>query len=105
MTIGISEPLRRSTPTTRDAERPSSYCNYRVIRPWLTSTFDELIVYCRTTLLLSKKITSDFLSPSAPLLIRFTYGIKFVGFECSLENSYSHISLPVSVKEVFTGSP
>jgi hypothetical protein len=28
---------------------------YRVIRPWLTSTFDELIVYCRTTLLLSKK--------------------------------------------------
>ena len=40
---------------------------YRVIRPWLTSTFDELIVYCRTTLLLSKKITSDFLSPSEPL--------------------------------------
>jgi len=40
---------------------------YRVIKPWLTSTFDELIVYCRTTLLLSKKITRDFLSPSAPL--------------------------------------
>jgi hypothetical protein len=45
---------------------------YRVIRPWLISTFEELTVYCRTTLLLSKKITSDFLSPSAPLLIRLT---------------------------------
>jgi hypothetical protein len=45
---------------------------YRVNRPWLTSTFDELIVYCRTTLLLSKKITSDFLSPSAPLWMRLT---------------------------------
>ena len=41
--------------------------SYRVIKPWLTSTFDELIVYCRTTLLLSKKTTRDFLSPSAPL--------------------------------------
>jgi hypothetical protein len=40
---------------------------YRGIRPWLTSTFEELIVYCCTILFLSKKITSDFLSPSAPL--------------------------------------
>src|SRR5262249_13409785 len=54
------------------AARHSKLRSYRVIRPWLTSTFDELIVYCRTTLLLSKKITSDFLSPSAPLFIRFT---------------------------------
>src|SRR5262249_33782347 len=45
---------------------------YRVSRPWLMSTFDELIVYCRTTLVLSKKITSDFLSPSAPLATKFT---------------------------------
>jgi hypothetical protein len=28
-----------------------------------------------------------------------------VGFECSLENSYSHDSFPLSVKEVFIGSP
>ena len=65
-------PLARFSGHHRDAERPSSYRNYRVIRPWLTSTFDELIVYCRTTLLLSKKITSDFLSPSAPLWIKLT---------------------------------
>src|SRR5262245_15181879 len=31
--------------------------------------------------------------------------MKFVGFECSLENSYSHDSFPLSVKEVFIGSP
>src|SRR5262245_28118396 len=28
-----------------------------------------------------------------------------MGFECSLENSYSHDSFPLSVKEVFIGSP
>src|SRR5262245_55428242 len=31
--------------------------------------------------------------------------MKFVGFECSLDNSYSHDSFPLSVKEVFIGSP
>src|ERR1700751_2367807 len=46
--------------------------HYRVNRPWLMSTFDELTVYWRTTLVLSKKMTSDFLSPSAPLWIKLT---------------------------------
>src|SRR5215472_12638182 len=31
--------------------------------------------------------------------------MKLIGFDCSLENSYSQISLPLSVKEVFIGSP
>jgi hypothetical protein len=35
----------------------------------------------------------------------FHAGIKFVGFECTPENSYSRDSLPLSVAEVFMGSP
>src|SRR5215470_723357 len=31
--------------------------------------------------------------------------MKLIGFDCSLENSYSQISLPLSVKELFMGSP
>src|SRR5262252_6983979 len=31
--------------------------------------------------------------------------MKLTGFDCSLENSYSQISLPLSVKELFMGSP
>src|SRR5215470_11901157 len=31
--------------------------------------------------------------------------MKLIGFDCSLENSYSQISLPLSVKELFIGSP
>src|SRR5229473_7144658 len=44
----------RSTPSPLGRGNSITH-SYRAIRPWLTSTFDELIVYCRTTLLLSKK--------------------------------------------------
>src|SRR3974390_2709158 len=37
--------------------------------------------------------------------MRLTYGMKFVGFDIIREKLYSQISLPLSVNEIFAGSP